>query len=274
MLIPLEDGFADVIGKAQRGLRFSTSELAKRAGVAEQDARRVLDGDFDEKTVRRLASSLALDPEALCILARREWFPTQPPAFDGFATFNTPFDDITVNAYLLWDSANSVAIAVDTGADVSDMLEILASRGLTLSLILITHAHGDHIFDLDRLLEKTGAAAFACSRERLDEAEAFEPGRIFKAGELRVESRLTCGHSAGGITYVVSGLRKELAVVGDALFAGSMGGGVVSYQDALRTNREQIFTLPAETILCPGHGPLTTVGQELEHNPFFAAIAT
>jgi glyoxylase-like metal-dependent hydrolase (beta-lactamase superfamily II) len=57
--------------------------------------------------------------------------------------------------------------------------------------------------------------------------------------------------------------------VGDALFAGSMGGGMVSYEEALRTNRAGIFTLGDETIVCPGHGPLTTVGEEKLHNPFF-----
>jgi glyoxylase-like metal-dependent hydrolase (beta-lactamase superfamily II) len=61
-----------------------------------------------------------------------------------------------------------------------------------------------------------------------------------------------------------------VAVVGDSLFAGSMGGGNVSYADALRNNLEKILTLPDETIICPGHGPMTTVGEEKVHNPFFA----
>jgi glyoxylase-like metal-dependent hydrolase (beta-lactamase superfamily II) len=61
-----------------------------------------------------------------------------------------------------------------------------------------------------------------------------------------------------------------LAIVGDAIFAGSMGGGAVSYEEALRTNRQSIFTLPDNTVLCPGHGPLTTVGEEKRNNPFFS----
>ena len=68
---------------------------------------------------------------------------------------------------------------------------------------------------------------------------------------------------------MVEGLRRGVAVVGDALFAGSMGGGMVSYEEALRTNRAGIFTLGDEVIVCPGHGPLTTVGEERLHNPFF-----
>ena len=71
------------------------------------------------------------------------------------------------------------------------------------------------------------------------------------------------------MTYIIEGLAKPVAVVGDALFAGSMGGGMVSYADALRTNREKIMTLPDDTILCPGHGPLTTIRSEKLRNPFF-----
>ena len=88
-------------------------------------------------------------------------------------------------------------------------------------------------------------------------------------GALEIETRLTPGHSVGGITYVVSGLGRPVAVVGDAIFAGSMGGGGISYSDALSNNRKRIFTLADDTILCPGHGPLTTVGEEKRHNPFY-----
>jgi len=66
-------------------------------------------------------------------------------------------------------------------------------------------------------------------------------------------------------------LERPLAVVGDALFAGSMGGGMISFDDAWRNNREKILTLPDETVICPGHGPMSTVGEEKRNNPFFAA---
>jgi len=59
-------------------------------------------------------------------------------------------------------------------------------------------------------------------------------------------------------------------VVGDSIFAGSMGGGNISYKEAIKNNVEKILTLPDETIICPGHGPMTTVGEEKAHNPFFA----
>ena len=72
------------------------------------------------------------------------------------------------------------------------------------------------------------------------------------------------------MTYVIEGLKRPVAIVGDSLFAGSMGGGSVSYEDALQNNLKKILTLPDETMLCPGHGPMTTVGEEKVHNPFFA----
>ena len=68
---------------------------------------------------------------------------------------------------------------------------------------------------------------------------------------------------------MITGLALPVAVVGDALFSSSMGGGMVSFPDALATNRKEIFTLPDETVVCPGHGPLTTIGEEKAHNPFY-----
>ena len=165
--------------------------------------------------------------------------------------------------------ASKQAVAFDTGSDISGQLELIASQNLRVSLILLTHTHGDHIFDLDRLKEKTGAPAFVSQHEPLEGAKPFDAGRTFSAGGLKIETRLTWGHlRKAAITYVVSGLSRPVAIVGDAMFAGSMGGGGISYADALRTNREEILTLPNDTILCPGHGPLTTVGEQKAHNPF------
>ena len=91
-------------------------------------------------------------------------------------------------------------------------------------------------------------------------------------GGLTITARLTPGHSPGGTTYVVTGLEPGLAVVGDAMFAASMGGvAPEKYAAALKANRAHILSLPEDTVICPGHGPLTTVGLEAKHNPFYAA---
>ena len=105
--------------------------------------------------------------------------------------------------------------------------------------------------------------------ELLNGCEPIEEGFKYSIDSLSLVVKHTHGHSVGGLTYVIDGIEKPVAVVGDAIFAGSMGGGIVSFADALRTNREQIMSLADDTVLCPGHGPLTTVVEEKENNPFF-----
>ena len=270
MAIPLEDQFNDIIGKAMRGLTLADTAVAERSGLTQQEVQQLRDGTWNAEAARKVAPVLSLGAEALVVTGEKSWTP-EPVSLDGLAQFNTVFEDMTVNAYLVWDPASKEAAAFDTGSDAGEMMAEAASRGLTIRTIFITHTHGDHIFDFDRLREKTGARALVGEHEPLDGAEPFSAGSRFKIGSLKVETRLTWGHSTGGVTFFITGLERPVAIVGDAIFAGSMGGGGVSYADALRTNREQILTLPKETIICPGHGPMTTVGEELIHNPFFAS---
>ena len=97
----------------------------------------------------------------------------------------------------------------------------------------------------------------------------IEEGFQLSLGSLKLNALHTHGHSKGGVSYQINGLPSPVAIVGDALFAGSIGGGMVSYADALRTNREKLMTLPDATIICPGHGPMSTIGEEKLYNPFF-----
>ena len=269
MAIPLEDNFDDIIGKAQRGLGISDIQLAEKSGASVDAIRTVRDGKFDRAVLDQIAPALQLDGDALAELAQEKWRPNEI-GIDGLAQFNTAYHDMMVNAYLVWDPAGKEAVAFDSGADCSAMLKHSQESGLTIKLILLTHAHPDHVADLDRLAHTTGAPVYLSSRENASGAQAIEEGRAFTVGKLEIESRLTWGHSPGGMTFVVRGLTRPVAIVGDSLFAGSMGGGNVSYEDAVRNNLEKILTLPNETILGPGHGPMTTVGEEKRHNPFFA----
>lgn len=268
MAIPLEDNYMDVLAKAQRGLRISDAELAEKSGLTTLQIGKLKAGQADRGALASLTAVLALKKEALWELAEGR---SAPPPLEvaGLCVFNTPFEDMTVNSYLVYDPETKKAAAFDTGADASPLLEALREKGLRLEALFLTHAHGDHVLEMDRIVEKTGARAWIGSREALEGAEPFVAGRKFAAGGLEIETRLTWGHSPGGITYVLRGLERPVAVVGDALFASSMGGGMVSYKDALNTNRESIFSLPDPTVLCPGHGPLTTVDHEKKFNPFF-----
>jgi hydroxyacylglutathione hydrolase len=270
-MIPLEDNAADIIGKAQRGLQISDTQLAERAGIPVEKVRALREGDCDEAAINKVAPLLQLDPESLTKVAAGKWTPENIEPVAGLAQFNTTYGDMTVNAYLVWDPHTREAIAFDTGGDATEMIARTHEEDLSVMLILLTHAHPDHIADLPKLTAATGAPVFVSTLELLRDVQSLSEGREFKVGSLKIEARLTSGHSAGGITYVVNGLSRPLAIVGDSLFAASMGGGAVSYAGAIKNNREKILTLPDETIVCPGHGPLTTVGKEKRENPFFAA---
>jgi glyoxylase-like metal-dependent hydrolase (beta-lactamase superfamily II) len=269
-MIPLEDTVGDIIGKAQRGLGISDSELSKKTGVSPETIRKLREGDFDQQALLSVAPALGLAGEQLCELAKGDWRPERINGREGFAQFNTHYRDMTVNAYLVWDPTSRVAAVFDTGGDCTDVVRFANRHKLNVELILLTHGHSDHIADLPRLREETGADVFVPAREPVAGAEPIDEGKHFHLGNLEIDTRLTWGHSPGGVTYVVTGLARPIAIVGDSLFAGSMGGGNVSYQEALRNNLEKILTLPDDTIICPGHGPMTTVREEKAHNPFFA----
>jgi hydroxyacylglutathione hydrolase len=267
-VIPLEDNYTDVVGKAQRGLGLSDTELARQAGVSTSELGHFKGGGFDPETARKIAGPLQLGVGALIELAQKSWQPA-PVEVAGLAAFNTPYHDMTVNSYLVFDSKAGQAAAFDTGSSAAGMLEFIKERQLTLAFIFLTHSHPDHVADLKRLQTATGAPAHVGENEHLHGPKPFAAGQVFRLGSLKIETRQTSGHARGGITYVVAGLERRLAVVGDALFAASMGGGAVSYEEALRTNRKEIFSLPDDTVICPGHGPMTTVGEQKKHNAFY-----
>lgn len=270
-MIPLEDLYSDVIAKAQRGLGLSDDALAGQAGVDAAAVAAAKDGEVDEAVLGKIARPLHLDGPALVTMAQKAWAP-EPVQLAGLAQFNTTYHDMTVNAYVVWDPASKQAIAFDTGASSEPMVEFLKKHDLDLRAIFLTHTHGDHVADLDRLRSASGEPpVYSHAREPFPNTDQFEIGEAsrWEVGPLHIEARSTWGHSKGGVTYVIDGASKPVAVVGDALFASSMGGGGVSYADALSTNRKEIFTLPGQTVICPGHGPLTTVSEEKEHNPFY-----
>jgi glyoxylase-like metal-dependent hydrolase (beta-lactamase superfamily II) len=269
-MIELEDFFEDVIGKTLRGTGMADGVLSFLTNVDEDLIAKLKDGEFNEDAVRAVAPSLGLDADSLVELGNRSWRP-EDVELDGLKQFNTDFDgEMTVNAYLIWDAQTKEAALFDTGANADPALAAAKGLGLEIKTLFITHTHIDHIIDREKVIAANpGIRVLVNGKEPVAGAERFAAGDTFSIGTLRVSTRLTWGHSPAGTTYVVHGLDRPVAVVGDALFAQSMGGGVVSFKDALATNREQIFTLEDQTVVCPGHGPMTSVGEEKAHNPFF-----
>lgn len=270
MKLPVEDDFNDVIGKAQKGQGISTENLANLTGLPEESIRKARRGDFDEKTVSVLGAALGLNGAALLSLGRKDWYPEQPSSMMGFELIATPFYDRHVNAYLLWDPKSLVAIAFDTGTVAGPMITRIETLGLDLKTLFLTHSHADHIAGASSLMAKTGAYAMISGLEPEVPfaARKIDEGYHAEVGSLRIEMLNTPGHTSGGATFVVKGLSKSIAIAGDAIFAGSMGGANVSYEQGI-AGIKKILSLPDDTVIASGHGPLTTVGQEKRMNCFY-----
>jgi len=268
-MIPLEDALEDMVGKAQRGLGMTDAELCAKADLLVEDLVDIRNGLLREAQVRRLAGILGLHAECLLEIAKKQWYP-EIPIVPGLRQFRDESHDMTPNAYLMAD-ANGDAILFDTTSDATPMIEMIRKNTLRLGAIFLTHTHDDHIMALPQLREVfPGVPVYSPRLEPVDGTTLLEAGQEIRVSDLQIETRQTTGHTVGGMTYVVKrGLAVPVAAVGDALFAGSMGGGRHSWAEALATNRKQLFTLAEETAVLPGHGPMTTIGQEKRHNPFF-----
>src|SRR5262249_31225363 len=159
--------------------------------------------------------------DALVDLAHAKYKPASLENFECLAQFTTSYNGMLVNAYLLWDAGAKHAAIFDTGADCNGMLKLATKENLTIKMIFLTHGHPDHVADLPRLREETGAEIYAPAREPVPGAEKIDDGKHFRLGKIDIEARSTWGHSPGGMTFVCTGLARPIAIVGDSIFAGS-----------------------------------------------------
>ena len=274
MSISIADLCEDILGKSQDGLGLSNRELCEMSEIDNHSLDAMKSGEFNEPALRQVAPHLNLDSDALVVSGKKNWYP-QPVTLEGLALFNTPYPvpgyrEMTVNAYSVWDANAKEAVIFDTGADVSEILGTINENNLSIKLILLTHAHGDHIADLKRLKAESGSPPTYINRlEPVKGVDSLDEGWEITVGDLRISAFLTNGHSPGGTTYLITGLKAPVAITGDSLFAGSIGGAASHYKEALENNRNKILTLPDQTVICPGHGPMSTVGEEKANNPFF-----
>lgn len=264
----LEDFCEDIVAKAQDGLRITNRELAERAGVELADLKEAKAGNGDEAAIRAIAPVLGLDSQRLAVSLRKSWLPKA--ALPGeLALFASRFRSMTVNAFVL-AAADRSCLVVDTGVDPEPILGHIRERSLHPSAILLTHGHPDHVAALPAIRKAFPRAPVrAHPAERIEGALGIGWGDSFRAGPFSVQALSTPGHTPGGTSFLVEGREPPVCFVGDALFAGSVGGCAADYSNALDAIRGNLLTLPGGTLLCPGHGPVTTVEEEREHNPFF-----
>jgi glyoxylase-like metal-dependent hydrolase (beta-lactamase superfamily II) len=271
----LEDGVCDILAKAMAGHGFSVEDLIG-TGFSKEAVEAVLSGDLDVPEAEGLAHRLKLDLPALRRIASGSYCP-KVDIPSGLKLFTTPFpvpgyEEMTVNAYLYFDTSSRDAVIFDTGADANGILDVIAENFLNVRAIYLTHAHRDHIAGLD-LLRTTFPTVpiWIDSKELFSVAQAIDEEDSHVFDGFKVASCSTSGHSPGGRTYILNTESMTLAVVGDALFAGSMGGARNQLPISIAALRQHVLSLPEQTILCPGHGPLTTVALERVNNAFLAS---
>jgi len=181
-----------------------------------------------------------------------------------------------VNCYLLGDEDSGEGVVIDPGGDADQIASVLKQDNLKLTTIINTHGHWDHTGGNNELKRLAGGRILIHPLEYgngfVPDGQLVEGDRI-SFGPHTLEVMETPGHSPGSVSLYLP--EAEAVFVGDLLFAGSigrtdLGGG--SFDDLINSVREKIFTLPDQTRVLPGHGPLTTVGQEKEFNPFFQGV--
>ena len=166
--IPLEDTFSDIIGKAQRGLKMPDAELAKLAEVSLSDLAKIKKGEVIDVVIRSVSRHLKLNPILVEELAHKKWYPDKPTFPHGFAMFNTPHEDMTVNSYIIWDGRSKDAAIFDTGADATDMLALAKAERLRLTHVFLTHSHDDHVAALDQILKASKPTVWISEKEGFD----------------------------------------------------------------------------------------------------------
>jgi hydroxyacylglutathione hydrolase len=271
----LEDHLGDIVRKACAANNVSHPTAAGVAGISEGEfAALSKTGQCPQKiNFAALGKLTGLNSAKLEAIANG-WLPVEKDLsrWRELHVFTTAGEDLTVNCFLVWDEATHDAALFDTGLDAQPVLAAIAAEGLILRHIFITHAHWDHVEALAKFREAFPKARLHSGSQSAPVEQRNKPAEIVQLGGLRVTHRETPGHAADGVTYLIGNWPEDaphVAIVGDAIFAGSMGNGNGAWELAKQKIREQILTLPAETLLCPGHGPLTTVAEEKEHNPFF-----
>lgn len=201
----------------------------------------------------------------------------------------TPFEQ---NCTLIWCDETKEAAVVDPGGDLDRIRAAVAAAGVTLKQILLTHAHIDHaggvaelseaahlpivgphegdLFWIEGLVEQSRRFGFKPSRPFVP-TRWLHQGDTVQVGKLTLEVRHCPGHTPGHVIFFEP--QSRLAIVGDVLFAGSIGrtdfpGG--DFQTLIDSIREQLFTLGDDVQFIPGHGPMSTMGVERATNPFVA----
>jgi glyoxylase-like metal-dependent hydrolase (beta-lactamase superfamily II) len=204
-----------------------------------------------------------------------------------------PVGPLQCNCSIIGDESTHEAMVIDPGDEIEDIMAFVDRHGLKVKQIVVTHAHIDHVGGAMKLKQRTGAPILLNQNDEallkmMDTQAAWvgmrPPGKIavdqglgdadrLKVGQLEATVMHTPGHTEGSICLYFPAEQKLIA--GDTLFAGSIGrtdlpgGSYAKIMDSLHT---RVLALPDETVVIPGHGPMTTIGEERQSNPFLVNL--
>jgi hydroxyacylglutathione hydrolase len=273
--VTLEDSLGDILRKARTSTQTTPEAAAKAAGLGVAAYTAFEESGQAPKGVNfaALGRLLTLDGARL-ERQSKGWLPAplDPAGWCELRVITTSGEGFTVNAYLAWDEVTREAALFDTGFAAAPILALIEENQLALKHIFITHSHPDHIAALGDLRTKYPKARVHSGSKHAPVDQRIRANDCITLGSLRVTNRDTPGHAEDGTTFVVGNWPSDapfVAFVGDAIFAGSIGGARDQLELARAKVREQIFSLPPDTLIASGHGPLTTVAEEKANNPWF-----
>jgi len=275
--LPPEDHFGDIVRKAMRGIGLDERRLASVAGIDIALVTQWLRSDappiVDDAQARSIARALGLDPGRLADCAAQAWY---PPALEVANVRRHSQEPQPSNGYVFFLEGERRAALVDPAGAPQHLLDVLRDGSYHLQYILITHKHADHCdatADVARAFPNAQIVMHALDAPAIGSLAAsslpVRDGAELPFGDgATIRMVHTPGHTDGSSSY----LFRSTLFSGDTLFAGSVGGAygdASTYEDLLHGIGAKLFTLPEHTVVMPGHGPPTTLGQERKHNPFF-----
>jgi hydroxyacylglutathione hydrolase len=277
-IISLEDELGDVLDKALHCSCLNEEQLAARSGVPVEKIQNAEDYRYEDLTdddLHRLAAALGLNEVGLCALAR-DRYPRPRIAGLPFCVYpmRMPFGVGVVNAYAVVDCATGVGVLFDGGTDFAALQRVWPKAVTRIEAVFLTHPEAEHIGGIPGALREHGLATFYGPRggqHGLDLWPLGEGETVVAAG-YQITAFSTPGQCAEHNCYLVrpKGVprARALLISGDLIFAGSLGGGYFSCEQLLKHAHRILKALPGNTVIAPGHGPLTTVTNERKYNPF------
>jgi hydroxyacylglutathione hydrolase len=271
----LEDNLGDIIRKARKASNVAPETAAKAAGLS-VDELSELEATGQPKgaiNYAALAQALNLSAPKLESIAKG-WMPSAKDTsrWREFRMITTEGNGMTVNCYLVWDEVSREAALFDTGFTAEPIFKILDGEKLQLKHLFITHTHEDHIAALEPIRARFPKVLMHMDSKNAPPQHKNRRNDCVHLGSLRITNRETVGHAEDHVIYLIGNFPEDVphvAIIGDTIFSGSLATGFISWDQLNERVQSQIFSLPADTLLCAGHGPLTTVAEEKEHNPFF-----